>query len=81
MATSVEIGNEGALPMAERFVSAQGGGRRRLNWAVLIAYFLLALGGIGMVTPFFWMILTSVKPAPELVNFSFSPQIRRCKTT
>ena len=71
MATSVEIGNEGAIQIAEQFASAHGSERRRFNWAVLIAYLLLALGGICMVTPFFWMVLTSVKPAPELVDFSF----------
>ncbi len=74
MATSVNAGKDGSLPITEQFVPAQSKGRRPLGWGVLIAYLLLALGGICMVTPFFWMILTSVKPAPELVNFSFFPE-------
>ena len=74
MATTVEIGNDSALQMAEQFAPAQQRRRRRFDGAVLIAYLLLALGGICMVTPFFWMILTSVKPAPELVDFSILPE-------
>ena len=74
MATSAEIGKEGTLQVGERFVPARGKGSRRFGWAVLIAYILLAIGGVCMVIPFFWMILTSVKPPPELVNFSFFPE-------
>ena len=74
MTTSAEIGTEGTLQIAEHFVPAQRGGKRRFGWGLLIAYLLLAIGGVCMVTPFFWMILTSVKPAPELVNFSFFPE-------
>ncbi len=74
MATSVSAGKDGSLPITEQSVPAQSKGRRPLGWGVLIAYLLLFLGGICMVTPFFWMILTSVKPAPELVNFSFFPE-------
>ncbi len=74
MATSAEIGNESTIQIGEHFVPARGKGSRRPGWPVLIAYFLLAIGGVGMVIPFFWMILTSVKPPPELVNFSFFPE-------
>ena len=74
MATSVEIGAEPTLQIPEKLLSAQDGEPRRIGWAVLIAYLLLFIGGVLMVTPFFWMILTSVKPPPELVNFSFFPQ-------
>ena len=74
MSSSAEIGNESALPLAEEIASAQGKGRRHYSWTAGIAYFLLIIGGICMVTPFFWMVLTSVKPAPELVNFSFFPE-------
>ena len=74
MATSAEIGKEGTLQVGERFVPARDKGSRRFGWAVLIAYILLAIGGVCMVIPFFWMILTSVKPPPELVNFSFFPE-------
>ena len=74
MATSVEIGAEPTLQIPEKLLSAQDGEPRRIGWAVLIAYLLLFIGGVLMVTPFFWMILTSVKPPPELVNFTFFPQ-------
>lgn len=73
MSTAVESGNERVLQIAEQVVSAQAGGGRRSR-TILSAYFLLFLGAVVMVTPFVWMILTSVKPAPELVNFSFFPQ-------
>ena len=73
MTTSAEIGTEGTLQIAEHFVPAQSGNRRRFSWGLLVAYILLAIGGVCMVTPFIWMILTSVKPPPELVNFSFFP--------
>jgi len=39
-----------------------------------LAYLLLTLGAVIMLTPFVWMVLTSLKPAPELVRFSFLPQ-------
>ena len=74
MATSAEIGNESTIQIGEHFVTARGKGSRRPGWPVLVAYILLAIGGVGMVIPFFWMILTSVKPPPELVNFSFFPE-------
>ena len=74
MATSAEVGKEGTLKVGEHLVPARGKGSRRFGWAVLIAYILLAIGGVCMVIPFFWMILTSVKPPPELVNFSFFPE-------
>ena len=74
MATSVEIGAEPTLQIPEQLLSAQDGEPRRIGWAVLIAYLLLFIGGVLMVTPFFWMILTSVKPPPELVNFTFFPK-------
>ncbi len=74
MATSAEIGKEGTLQIGEHFVPDRGKGSRQIGWAGLIAYILLAIGGVCMITPFFWMILTSVKPPPELVNFSFFPE-------
>lgn len=74
MASSIEIGGDNAQQIADTLVSTQGGERRRLGWPLLIAYLLLAVGGICMVIPFFWMILTSVKPAPELVDFSIFPE-------
>ncbi|MXY95270.1 MAG: carbohydrate ABC transporter permease [Caldilineaceae bacterium SB0670_bin_27] len=74
MTTSVEIGTQDSLQIAEHFKPAQGRSRRRFTWTLLLAYLLLAIGGVCMVTPFIWMILTSVKPAPELVDFAFFPE-------
>lgn len=39
-----------------------------------MAYVLLSLGAVIMVLPFLWMVLTSLKPAPELVQFAFFPK-------
>lgn len=36
-------------------------------------YALLLIGGIAMVTPFVWMILTSLKPGPEVFLGKFLP--------
>lgn len=74
MASSAEIGKGAALQNIDHFSPAPGKGGRRFGWATLIAYLLLSIGGICMVTPFFWMILTSLKPPPELVNFAFFPE-------
>ena len=41
---------------------------------MVISYVVLTLGAIVMVVPFIWMLLTSVKPAPELVEFAFLPK-------
>lgn len=40
----------------------------------LTSYALLSIGAIVMVVPFLWMLLTSVKPPPELVKFAFLPE-------
>lgn len=45
-------------------------GRLRL----LLAYGVLALGGILMLFPFLWMFLTSLKPFPELFDLRLLPQ-------
>jgi multiple sugar transport system permease protein len=39
-----------------------------------LVYLLLSLGAVVMVVPFLWMLLTSLKPASELVQFSFLPK-------
>ncbi|OUC05360.1 sugar ABC transporter permease [Litorilinea aerophila] len=41
---------------------------------MLMAYVLLSLGAAVMIVPFLWMLLTSLKPATELVQFSFLPK-------
>ncbi|MBW7885540.1 MAG: carbohydrate ABC transporter permease [Caldilineaceae bacterium] len=41
---------------------------------MLLAYVLLSIGAVTMIVPFLWMILTSLKPAPELVDFAFLPK-------
>lgn len=42
--------------------------------AQILTYALLLLGALVMVTPFVWMLITSFKPAPELVEFAWWPQ-------
>ncbi len=74
MATTMETSADRTLDMAERVVSTTSGGPRRVTWELLLVYLVLSLGAVVMVTPFVWMILTSLKPAPELVQFSFLPK-------
>ena len=71
MATSVNT-NADAVEVANRLVAPPR--RRPFSWISLPIYVLLTLGAIVMVTPFFWMLLTSLKPAQELLRFSFLPQ-------
>lgn len=47
--------------------------RARVPWLTALAYVLLILGGIVMVTPFIWMISTSLKPAAEIFKPNFFP--------
>ncbi len=70
---AVETRVERTLELADRVVSAPGRGRG-LTWSSALAYVLLSLGAVAMVTPFIWMLLTSLKPPPEMVQFSFLPQ-------
>ncbi len=65
---------ERTLQLAERIVGPSSRAPRRLSFSVLAAYILLSLGAVVMVVPFIWMILTSLKPAPELVQFAFLPR-------
>ncbi|MBI3960422.1 MAG: carbohydrate ABC transporter permease [Chloroflexi bacterium] len=74
MTTSIETSAERTLQLAERVVSSPGRPRGRFSWAEALAYLFLSLGVAVMVTPFVWMLLTSFKPAPELVQFAFLPQ-------
>lgn len=74
MTTNVETSSERSLQIAEQLVSGRAGRRRRFSWAAAVAYVLLSVGGVAMVVPFIWMLLTSLKPPPELVNFSFFPE-------
>ncbi len=39
----------------------------------IVAYILLAVGGVTMVVPFVWMIATSLKPAAEIYQGNFLP--------
>lgn len=52
---------------------ASGRTRARVPWLTALAYVLLILGGIVMVTPFIWMISTSLKPAAEIFKPNFFP--------
>lgn len=63
-----------ALEVAERIVATRPRRRTRFSWLSLLVYVLLSIGAVVMIVPFLWMILTSLKPAPELVEFSLLPQ-------
>ena len=45
---------------------------RRLREGVI--YLALLIGGLAMIVPFAWMILTSFKPGPEIFKNQFWPQ-------
>ncbi len=62
-----------ALATAERLVSNRPA-RKSTPIGVTLSYVLLSIGAVVMIVPFLWMILTSIKPAPELVGFTFLPQ-------
>ncbi|NOX61356.1 MAG: carbohydrate ABC transporter permease [Chloroflexi bacterium] len=62
------------LELAEQVVSAPQRSRQPLSWLMALVYLLLSIGAAVMVVPFIWMLLTSLKPASELVQFSFLPK-------
>ncbi|MCB0049315.1 MAG: carbohydrate ABC transporter permease, partial [Caldilinea sp.] len=73
MTISVDSNAGHRLEAAERLVGKPPQARMRFTWETFLTYLLLSIGAIIMVTPFVWMILTSLKPATELVQFSFLP--------
>lgn len=74
MATSIETGADRTLQLAEQLVSGASRPGERFSWKTFISYLILSLGAVVMVVPFIWMLLTSLKPAPELVQFRFFPE-------
>jgi multiple sugar transport system permease protein len=74
MTTSTDSSAGQLLEAAERIVSKPQRAPVRFSWGLLLTYLLLSAGAVIMATPFVWMILTSLKPAPELVEFAFLPR-------
>ncbi len=74
MTTSINSDAEKRLEAAERLVSKPQRAAARFSWGLLLTYLLLSAGAVIMATPFVWMILTSLKPATELVEFAFLPR-------
>ncbi len=74
MTTSLESSPERTLQLAEQVVGTPVRARKPFSWTMLMAYVLLSLGAAVMIVPFLWMLLTSLKPATELVQFSFLPK-------
>lgn len=74
MATSYESSAERTLQLADQVVASPARARRPFSWMAALAYLLLTLGAVVMVVPFLWMILTSLKPGAELIEFSFWPK-------
>lgn len=58
---------------SNRHATAPIRGARVLSFQVL-TYILLLAGALVMVTPFLWMLITSFKPAPEMVEFAWLPK-------
>jgi multiple sugar transport system permease protein len=42
--------------------------KRPWPWGKIVAHIILMTGGLAMVTPFIWMVLTSFKPSDEIVT-------------
>jgi multiple sugar transport system permease protein len=74
MATAMDSSAGDRLEVAERLVSKPARASSRFTWGMLLTYVLLSVGAVVMATPFVWMILTSLKPATELVEFAFLPR-------
>jgi multiple sugar transport system permease protein len=74
MTSTVDTSAERALQLAEQVSSSMVSRRARFSVWTALAYLLLTIGAVCMVIPFLWMLLTSFKPAPELVRFSFLPE-------
>ena len=74
MTSSVDTSAEHTLQMAEQLVDTPLRRRSQRAWTMLLAYIPLTVGAVTMIVPFLWMLLTSFKPAPELLGFSFLPE-------
>jgi len=74
MTTLTESEAERLLRASEQVVATPTRPSRRLSWTTVLIYLLLTLGAITMIVPFLWMVLTSLKPGTELVEFSFLPK-------
>lgn len=74
MATAMDSSAGDRLEVAERLVSKPARASSGFTWGMLLTYLLLGVGAVVMATPFVWMILTSLKPATELVEFAFLPR-------
>lgn len=62
------------LEIADRLVADNGNRNRPFSWIMLVSYVLLSIGAVIMIVPFIWMLLTSLKSAPEIVRFTFLPE-------
>lgn len=71
--STIETGADRTLQVAERLVSRSTRPKNFSLWTAL-SYLLLSVGTVFMIVPFLWMILTSLKPPTELVEFAFLPQ-------
>ncbi|MEZ4635284.1 MAG: carbohydrate ABC transporter permease [Caldilineaceae bacterium] len=74
MASTVENRSEDAIRLTERLVSGASPRRRGWSWASALAYVLLSIGAVVMIVPFLWMVFTSLKTAPELLEYTFLPK-------
>ena len=57
--------------MAVKSAALPGAGGRtrpRIRRGSVLVYLLLVLGGLVVAYPFFYMLMNSVKPGPEILN-------------
>jgi ABC-type glycerol-3-phosphate transport system permease component len=50
-------------------ISGNARRRRRIPWRTLLLIFILGLGAIAMLVPFYWTLITSFKPRNEIATF------------
>ncbi len=41
----------------------------RLNWRKLVVVIVLSLGALAMILPYYWMVISSIKPPDELYTY------------
>lgn len=73
MTSTLDTSAENRMQIAEQVVSKPSRRRGFSAWT-LLSYLLLSIGAVFMIVPFLWMILTSIKPPTELVEFAFLPK-------
>ncbi|OQA46161.1 MAG: L-arabinose transport system permease protein AraQ [Chloroflexi bacterium ADurb.Bin325] len=64
------MATDSPLPtLAPEFAGSAGPYRGRVRWTTVLNYVLLLLGGVVMVFPFIWMVLSAFKRSDEIIAY------------